>query len=156
TAVDVRDGWRGVLTRKRFQCVNSVPTLEPPSAGQGDDFAGTLNKFPSDRTFFTFIGDDVNGVRYPQSSMRPWYTTTPSDGVGNYSGLQTAYVAPDGLAPAVVPEAMGVSDTTCDTATENLTKTQCRDRLLNWAAGVPSVSNLPARCRVPGTSSCNV
>lgn len=152
------DGWRGALQRKRIECdVSGVAKVKDLDVNAGDDFAATLNKFPRDRTFFTVVGDAVSATRYPQYSMRPFYTATVNDGVGTYSGSQTSYVDPDSLASAVPPEAMSVADNTCDSAAENLTKTQCRDRILNWAAGLPSASTtLPSRCVSPGDTSCNV
>jgi len=36
----------------------------------------------------------------------------------------------------IPPEALKVTDTTCDSSTENLTKTQCRDRYLKWLVGI--------------------
>lgn len=162
TGVNVTDGWRGVLKRKRIQCDNSVAKVKDPSTQDGDDFVATLNKYPLDRTLFTVVGDVVGtDMRFPQYSMRPLLDPTApgyqADGVGLYKGAQTDFVAPDGLAPLVPPEAMSVSDTTCDTATEDLTKIQCRDRLLNWAVGVPNAATtLPSRCTAPDTSGCNV
>lgn len=150
-------GWRGTLQRKRIECnAKSEAELKDIDDGLGDDFAATLNKYPRDRTFFTVVGDVVSSLRYPQYSIRPYYSAALNDGVGTYSGAQTAYLDPTGLAPAVPPEAMSISDTTCDSATEDLTKSQCRDRILNWAAGVATASTtLPNRCIAPG-DKCNV
>jgi hypothetical protein len=130
--------------------------VETPDDLMGDNFAATLNKYPGDRTFFTVVGDVVSSTRHPQHSMRPFYAAAVNDGVGTYSGAQTAYVDPTGLAPVVPPEAMSLSDASCDSATEDLTKAQCRDRILEWAVGVPSASTtLPNRCITPETQ-CNV
>jgi type IV pilus assembly protein PilY1 len=155
---DPGDGWRGILKRSRVQCdATGVASVQDVEVEQGDDFAATLNKYPRDRTFFTVVGDVISSIRYPQYSMRPYYSATINDGVGTYSGAQSAYVDPSGLASEIPPEAMSISDATCVSATESLNKTQCRDRIVNWIAGVTTSSTtLPNRCASPGTTSCNV
>jgi type IV pilus assembly protein PilY1 len=160
--VNISSGvWAGLLSRKRITCDQGVATVAPaPDPAQGDDFAANVNGDPLNRNLFTVVADAdsiASSVRHPTYSMRPLLESTVNDGVGHYSGQLTNPLSPQDLPSNVPAPAAGYNDTTCDSATEDLTAAQCRDRLLSWAVGLPSALN--SRCPKPGgllPSDCSV
>jgi type IV pilus assembly protein PilY1 len=153
--------WQGELNRGRYVCETdgsggpAKPVLKEPDASKGDRFVDNLNSSPlNDRRVYTVIGNSpVNS----DASMRPHLPATVTDGVGTYSGTQIS--APNSLSTFVSstpPEAIKVTDTTCDSSTANLDAAQCRTRYLNWLLGVNDGSAFQ-RCKGgPGSDTCHL
>lgn len=153
--------WQGVLQRERITCdsqTNQATVQTPIDPLKGDDFIANVNNDPTNRKLFTVVGAQdalITSLRHPTYSMRPYLDTTANDGVGNYSGTPTAFLAASDLPASVPPEAMNVNDSTCDTSTQDLNASQCRDRLLQWAVGLPTATPV-SRCPQPGAADCSV
>jgi type IV pilus assembly protein PilY1 len=151
--------WIGELNRNRYQCIadtNGVlqPTLQPPDSSKGDKFVDNVNASgPSARKIYTVVGDTpVNS----DASMRPNLPTGVADGVGTYSGsMNTTALSSAQFVSTVPPQAINVTDTTCDSSTVNLDANQCRDRYLNWLVGLDNGTAF-SRCPSLSTGNCNL
>ena len=149
--------WEGVLERTRFRCnADGEPEQVPRTPSEGDDFIANVDSGSGpERLFYTVIGDGGGAPIQSNRSMRPYLSG--SDGIGNYSGTQTAAqgLTAAGFATAIPPDAIAVTDTTCDSGSEDLNATQCRDRYLRWLVGLDNGTQ-EHRCPVPGQTDCNL
>lgn len=147
--------WQGVLNRSRITCdpTTMTPSVQPVDPNSGDDFVANVNAAPDQRTIFTVVPNTVGSTTIRQStwSMRPLLPTMVMDGVGHYSGTQTAFTTATSFASNVPPEAMNVTSTTCGASMASATG--CRTRLLEWAVGLQSATPI-SRC--PSTINCSV
>lgn len=154
--------WSGILERSRQVCVGSTPgPQQAPIQAEGDLFHENikLNDPANPRRFYTV---DPNGsAPNPQGTIRS--ITTPFagaaalgvDGLGNYAGAQvngTGDSACTGACPLFRPETLQVisgGTSTCTTAAEILTPTQCRDRVIKFNLGMPTGKPLATRETTP-------
>jgi type IV pilus assembly protein PilY1 len=152
--------WTGQLNRSRYICTSEgggpqTPKLVDLDPAKGDMFVTNVNKAgPSKRKIFTVLGNGGVAPVKSDVSMRPNLPVGVVDGVGNYSGtMNTTEYSSDTFVKAVVPDAIKVNDTSCDSSTENLDALQCRDRILKWVVGLDNGTAFQ-RCQTP--ASCNL
>lgn len=158
TSYEVKpDGlWNGVIERQRWTC-NTSTLPEPVSKEQhnGDDFSFNLNSNPTDRTFVTFVPEEISGMLHPDRSIRPNIEggNGARDGLGSVGGSQTS------AAPAAfvsnLDARMIKADTSVGAACAGMTEAECRDTILTWAVGLDNGTGVH-RCPTPGGADCSV
>ncbi len=138
--------WRGNLTRTRILCDDGVPVEQPVDDSKGDDFAANLNSgVGAPRRFLTVIPEGSTS-----NTIRPALLSNV-DGIEVLNGTQTAAMAASEFASEVSPEHMAVDAADC----EGNTAQACRDAILRWTVGLSNAED-EHRCRVPGSSDCNL
>lgn len=128
--------WVGELNRGRYVCdTNNVPVLSAPDGAKGDRFVDNVNyDGPNARKIYTVIG--ASPIK-SDASMRPNLPVGVLDGIGNYTGtMSTSPLGSATFVSSTPAEAIGVSDTSCDSPSADLTAAQCRDRYLQWLVGL--------------------
>jgi len=150
--------WRGMLERQRFVCDDTttpgVPTPVAPDQASGDDFIYNVNQAgPTNRLIFTTIGDANPGDPIKSAeSIRPFVTSSVTDGVGAYSGTTKAETSA-AFVLATPPEALGL--TTCQDRNDvTISATPCRDMYLEWVLGLDG--DVPGDHRCPDQATCNL
>ncbi len=150
--------WTGILERSRQVCVGATPgPQQAPIQSEGDLFHENLklNDPTNPRRFYTV---DPNGnAPVPQGTIRgvsvplAGAPTLGTDGLGNYGGAQVngaGDASCTAACPLFRPETLQVisgSTSTCTTAAETLTATQCRDRIMKFNLGLPTGKPLATR-----------
>lgn len=126
--------WVGVLRRQRWTCDSDlVPTPAEIDIDKGDDFGANLAAQPSARRFATVLGAGNGQPILSGRSMRPFVSSTVSDGAGTYSGARIVS-GQSAFPSAVSPAAMNITNASCP----GLTEAACRDRYLKWLVGSPN------------------
>ncbi len=153
--------WEGVLDRQRLTCDSSLNSVvQDVDVSKGDDFIANVNVNPtaSDRVVFSFQPDVVTNStqRNATWTLRPFYQDpSVDDGLGHYSGTQTAFENPTNFATDIDPESMKITNTTCGTAASPVAPATCRTQLLNWLVGLPNAQPV-SRCPQVGAADCSV
>lgn len=135
--------WEGVLQRSRFVCNEDLDVSPEYDPLKGDDFARNLNSAPTNRRFYTVIGDDS------ANSIRP-FLVSDTDGVGDATGTQVFADAPTELAGLIPASSMGMTApaASCAGAAD---ADACRDLIIKHLVGVSDIGQ-PDRCDAAGCS----
>lgn len=147
--------WIGELNRSRYVCKTDAgvlkPVLENVDASKGDKFVDNVNAGgPSERRLFSVIGA---APIESNASMRPNVASGIVDGVGTYSGTQNQYTS--ATFADISPDAIKVTDTTCDSTNVNLDANACRHRYLKWLVGLSNGTPF-SRCPTGSGEGCNL
>ncbi len=143
--------WVGILQRQRYTCDQNKPKAVPISQSKADDFAANLNAQPDLRTIASVRAGNGTETIYSERTVRPYYTASGTgDGGGvyggaRYIGTRTSFVS------NTSPEAMKITDTSCDSGAINATA--CRNRYLNWLVGISNGTPY-SRCPQGSGSTC--
>jgi type IV pilus assembly protein PilY1 len=151
--------WLGNLVRKRWVCdANLNASVANIDKTVGDDFAANLDSLSGPtRQLWTFIANpDGAGIIQSSRSIRPKLGV--DDGLGLYSGTQTALLAPDNFASTVGgwPGAFGIAPNTptCVSLFGSGDAVQCATKVTGWNVGAAIMpTRTQAGCPVGKTCS---